>query len=140
MSKYIDIKNEHQERYSKLFDDCGVFWAFSKEQFEKNKTPLKDGDKYVSIGGGGYLPKGNFDKLQAGLTAVKKWKAEAMRAVKAEEAILHELNNFECFYSCELDDVVEVFEGKYTVEEIRKVYNKYATLETKTAKAQEYAL
>lgn len=142
MAKYTAIKAEHEKRYAALFDKCHVFWAFSNEQFKEGaaKHPLQPGEKYVSIGMGGYLPKSNFDELQAGLTAIKKWKAQAMKEVKAEEAILYELNNYECFYSCDITDVVEHFEGKYTEDEIRKVYRKYANLKTETAKAQEDTL
>lgn len=142
MAKYTAIKAEHEKRYAELFDSCHVFWAFSNEQFKEGaaKNPTKAGEKYVSIGQGGYLPKSNFDELQAGLTAIKKWKTQAMKEVKAEEAILYELNNYEAFYSGEIDDVVDHFEGKYTVEEIRKVYRKYVNLQLETEKAQEASL
>jgi len=142
MSKYTAIKTEHQKRYNDLFEECHVFWAFSNEQFIENakKHPLKDGEKYVQIPGGGFMPKGYLDKLQSGLTAIKKWEKQAMNDVKAEEAILYELNNYECFYSCEIDDVVDHFAGKYSVDQIRAVYRKYSNLKTKTEKAQEYSL
>ncbi len=142
MAKYTEIKTEHEKRYSDLFNKCDVFWAFSNEQFAegRKKHPLKKGEKYIRIPGGGFMPKFNFDEFQTGLTAIKKWKTQAMKEVKAEEAILYELNNYECFYSCEIDDVVDHFEGKYTIEEIRKVYRKYASLATRSEKAQEIAL
>jgi hypothetical protein len=139
MAKYTDIKDEHAKRYAKLFDKCHVFWAFSDEQMKegKAKNPIKEGEKYVSIGSGGFMPKSNFDELQAGLTAIKKWKAQAMKEVKAEEAILYELNNYEAFYSGEIDDVIDALDGKYTAEEIRKVYKKYQTLAGSIEKANE---
>jgi len=127
MAKYTAIKTEHEKRYAELFDQCGVFWAFSNEQFAEGKAkhPIPEDEKYVSIGAGGFLPKSNFDALQTGLTAIKKWKTQAMKEVKAEEAILYELNNYEAFYSGELDDVFDALDGKYTADEIRTVYRKY---------------
>ena len=92
---YQSIKKQEQEQYNQLFRDCGVFWAFSNQQFEENKTPLKEGEKYVSIGAGGYLPKGNVEKLREGMKAIKKQTAAAIKNTKGAriEAIKHELNN-----------------------------------------------
>lgn len=42
----------------KALTDNGIIWAFSDEQFNKNKV---NGFEYVSIGLGGYCPKQNID-------------------------------------------------------------------------------
>jgi len=34
------IEFEHKQRIAELFKKTGLFFAFSNEQFEKNKTPL----------------------------------------------------------------------------------------------------
>lgn len=139
---YNQVKTEHQRRYDELFTACGVFWAFSNEQFAEGKKehPVKEGEKYTSIGSGGFMPSANYPQLEKGLKDIKKWYKQAMKEVKSEQAILHELNNYECFYSCDIDDVVEYFEGKYTIEEIRKVYRKYTNLNLQTEKAKEATL
>ena len=82
MRTIIDIKKEEADILNKLFKDCAVFWAFSNEQFAANKTPLKGGEKYVSIGAGGYLPKGNLESLTKGMKVIKKWKASEIKKEK----------------------------------------------------------
>jgi hypothetical protein len=130
-----DIKKEKQKMVSELFEKCGVFFAFSDKQFEENKTPLKEGEKYVSIGGGGYLPKGKVKKLEEGMEAIERFGKQTVKKknlVKAE--ILDELQNHECFYTGDISDVVDLFEGTYTKQQIRDVYNKHREAN------QEYAL
>jgi len=97
--KYTEIKKEYQNRLSGLFKKQGVFFAFSNEQFQKNKTPLKEGEKYVSIGHGGYIPKSNLYPFLDGMKKLNKWERETIKAQKKgkEEHILYELNNHECF-------------------------------------------
>jgi len=130
-----DIKKEKQKMVSELFEKCGVFFAFSEKQFEENKTPLKEGEKYVSIGGGGYLPKGKVKEFQEGMEAIERYgKQKVKKNNLAEAQILDELQNYECFYTGDISDVVDLFEGTYTVKQIRDVYNKYRE------ENQEYAL
>ena len=50
MKTLIEIKKEYEEKRTEFFKDCGLFWAFSNKQFFENKTPLQEGEKYVSIG------------------------------------------------------------------------------------------
>jgi hypothetical protein len=123
---YGDIKKEKEKMTSELFEKCGVFFAFSNEQFLKNKTPLKEGEKYVSIGGGGYMPKGNYDAFTEGMKSITKiGKKKVEENNLAETEILYELNNHECFYTGDYSDVVDMFKGTYTEEQIRDVYNKH---------------
>jgi len=43
-----------------------------------------------------------------------------------EQAILYELNNYECFYAGNnLEDVADIFKGIYTKQDILKVFKKY---------------
>lgn len=123
------INQKVHEMNEMLNKECGLFWAFSKEQFKENKTPLKEGEKYVSIGHGGYLPKSNLDKLVEGWDAIKKWRDQQIKFLKdAPSAILYEINNRECFFSGDLRDIYELFEGIYTQEFIDEVYkNNYHT-------------
>lgn len=124
--RYTEIKKESSRRHEELFADSGVFWAFSNKQFEENKTPLKPGEKYVSIGAGGYMPRGNYEKLVEGGKAIKKWEKQAMKEVKAEEAILYELNNHEAFYTGTIEDAMDVLgELGYTEEQVKAVYHKH---------------
>lgn len=120
---YTEIKDEVENRTGELCHGAGLFWAFSREQFEENKTPLEPGDKYASIGAGGYLPKSNADKFVEGMKAIELWRKAAVKQSKAEEVILYELKNYECFYTGELDDVMEVLAPLgYSYEQVKAVY------------------
>ncbi len=129
MKTYQEIKQKHSDTYNKIMNDCQVFWAFSPEQFKegKEKCNLKEGEKLVNIFGGGVCPKKNVDKMINGLKEADKTQKKEMKEFREikEEAILYELKNHECFYTTEIDDVVELFKGTYTTQEIRKVYNKH---------------
>lgn len=124
--KYQAIKNQAQDKTSKLLEDCNVFWAFNNEQFAegKAKNPLKKGEKYIDIGGGGYMPKGKFEQFETGLQDIEQWTKQTIKQAKTEEVILYELNNYESFYTGELDNAMEVLEPLgYTYEQVREVYN-----------------
>lgn len=120
--KYSTVRDQEQAKYSKLMTDCGVFWAFSNDQFKENKTALLPGEKYVSIGGGGYMPKHSADQFVKGMAAIEKW---AKAAVKdATEVILYELRNYECFYTGDIADAMpRLTELGYTAAEVKKVYH-----------------
>lgn len=120
---YKQLKAEIQTRYSELFHECGVFWAFSIEQF-KRQAPK--GVKLVSIGMGGYLPKDNYQRLTDGLKAITNYEKGMRKQIKAEDAILYELRNYECFYTGEIDEAVEALANLgYTYEQVREVYKKH---------------
>jgi hypothetical protein len=128
-----ELKATRQSKYDELFNKIGLFWAFSNEQFTegKEKHPITEGFKYVSIGMGGYFPGQNKQEYIDGMDAIKAWEKKASRELKKsrdeiEKAILSELNNHECFYSGGIDDVVDLFKGIYTINQIRAVYRKWA--------------
>ena len=99
LSDYINDKN------SKLFEETGTFFAFSNEQF---KEQMKKGKKYVNMGGGMITEKGNEEKLIKGLN--KNYKEGIKQDLKEngkEKIILRELQNYEAFYTGNIDDTVE---------------------------------
>lgn len=123
---YLQVKEEASKKLTKLIKECGVFFAFSTEQFHENKTPLKEDEKYISISAGGYIPKSNLEKFKKGNKEINVWKKEQIKKGKMQEAqILYELNNFECFYTCSIEDAFDVLEDVYTEEQVLKVYNKH---------------
>ena len=95
--KYTEIKHEEGEKLGELCHQVGLFWAFSNEQFKEGakSSPLDEGDKYVSIGAGGYLPKSKVDAWINGMKEIEAWKKSEVKKNKAEEAILYELSNYE---------------------------------------------
>ena len=69
-----EAKQIKEKMMSSLLESCGVFFAFSNKQFDENKTPLKEGEKYVSIDNGGYMPKSNLIAFKIGLAEIGKIK------------------------------------------------------------------
>lgn len=121
-----DINKEREEKQTQLFKECGLFWAFSNQQFAENKTPLKEGEKYVSIGAGGYLPKGNVDLFLNGMKEQDKWyKAEIKANKGARRAnIAYELANHEAYYTGDILPALEALGSDYSRKEVLKVFNK----------------
>lgn len=76
----------------------------------------------MSIGAGGYLPKGNLDLFMNGMEDLNKWeKAEIKKARQEGAEILHALYNYECFYQCSPQDAIDRL-PQYSPEKIWKVY------------------
>lgn len=126
MKTYQEIKKTHREAVNKVIEDNGVFFAFSQEQLKEGLATLKKkGDKIVSIGAGGFLPKSNADKFFKEMGQANDNNKKAIKELREEKqkAILYELNNYECFHSGDIEPVVDLFKGIYTEKAILKVYN-----------------
>ena len=128
---YAELKRTRQAKHDELFEAVGLFWAFSSDQFNegREKHPLAEGMKYLAIGAGGYIPGQHKQAYIDGMDAIYAWEKQAKAELKesraeSDNAILHELNNYEAFYSGEIEDTYEALGGAYTRAEIRKVYKK----------------
>jgi hypothetical protein len=123
-----DLKREQDQKLDALFKQCGVFFAFSEEQFHANKTPLQEGEKYVSMGAGGYLPKGSAGKFAEGMERIRKEFNAAVNASRKQRRALiaYELRNHEAHYTGDISDTLEALGKGYTAKEVRKVYNEIA--------------
>lgn len=131
---YQQIKEERQEKYNKAVTKNGIFFAFSIEQLEEGKKqyPLSEGDKYVSIGAGGFMRKSQVDSYIADIKEIEAWfkvenaKIKAEKA-EAEKAILYELCNYECFYTNNIwgSDAWKVLQEQgYNQKEVREVFKR----------------
>lgn len=120
-----EIKKQQDDKHSELFKSVGLFWAFSNEQFAANKTPLQEGDKYVSIGAGGYLPKINVDILLKGMADIKKWYSAQVKATKESRRALiaYELANHEAYYTGDITDTMQALGSGFTKKEVWKVWH-----------------
>lgn len=125
------VELEHKQRVDELFKKTGLFFAFSDEQFEKNKTPLlEEGEKYVSFGAGGYLPKHNAKIFWDEMDNITKWrKSETKKYNLRKKEIVKELYSHECFYTADLSDMYDIFPDvnrdliyKIYIKEKRKLY------------------
>ena len=135
--KIHEIDEILYKRMSEIQNECNVFFAFSNEQFKEKKTPLKEGEKYVRLSRSGFIPEGNIkiykDKL-------KEWDGLKEKLYKENttpyQEIAYHLANHECFYSGDITVVVGLLSGKYSYEEIYKVYkqeyNNYAQANTRS--------
>jgi hypothetical protein len=118
-----EIKKEREDRTSALFKECGVFFAFSNKQFEENKTPVAEGEKYCALSGGGCMRSCERQKFRDAFDAMNKWYNAAVDEANLQDAeILYELHNHECYYTGDPGDVIEMFEGRYEKERILKVF------------------
>lgn len=129
---YNELKSQRQKKYDELFEEVGLFWAFGNDQFNEGmkKHPLEKGFKYCSIGAGGYFPGQNKQAYIDGMDAINAWEKLANAELKksrneSEQAILYELHNHEAFYTASIEEVVDLFKGVYTRDQIKKVYAKY---------------
>lgn len=124
MKTYQEIRKQSEDKLSDLIRECGVFFAFSNSQFAESKTPLKEGDKYVSIGHGGYMPKSNVKMFMDGQDEIEAWEKQEIKAAKQlkEDHITFELNNHECLYTGDISDALVVL--PYPKKDVSKVYNK----------------
>ena len=124
MKTLTEIKAEKQSKFSALLDECLVFFAFSDEQFQEGKTPLKEGEKYVAMGSGGYMPKGKVKQYLEGSEAIDKWYKEAIKERKLrKENIAYELSNHEAYYTNDISDTLEALGSDYTAGEVKEVFN-----------------
>jgi len=126
--QYKEIKEQKQTAYNKLIDTCNMFFAFSNEQFAEGakKHPLKESEKYLSIGAGGYMPKHNLETFEKGVEEIEKtFKAQIKEFKMREKHILYELNNHECFYTGDITTAVDALGEDYTAEECNAVLKKF---------------
>lgn len=125
MKQLHEIKKEQEAKHTELFNKVGLFWAFSDEQFAKNKTPLEEGDKYVSIGAGGYLPKSKANDFISGMKEISKWykKEVADNKKLRREEIVYELGNHEAWYTGDIEDTMFSLGRGYTRKEVQKIFN-----------------
>lgn len=124
-TNFNQLISEKQVKYNNLMDEFKVFWAFNNKQFNEGiaKCELLEGEKVVSIGAGGYIPKKNVQSFIDGQKSIEKWFKNAMKTMK-EEHILYELNNHECFYTGSIESAANVL--PYSKKMVLDVYRKHA--------------
>lgn len=129
MKNIPQIKKEQEDKMSELLKQCGVFFAFSNSQFQENKTPLEEGEKYVSIGSGGYAPKSKVLDFHNGLDDINNWYKSEIKANKARKALIeYELANHEAYYTGDISDTLSSLGSDYTYTEVRDVYRRNLSL------------
>ncbi len=127
MKNLQELKKAKEAKASELFKSCGVFWAFSDSQFQENKTPLQEGEKYIQLGAGGYMPKGKYQEMVQGLDEIEAWYKDQVKENKLRyKEICYQLANHESYYTGSLESALVALGEGYTHEEVLKVYrNEY---------------
>lgn len=118
--KYL---SEYTEKdISKALKDNGAFFAFSDKQFNESATLPRD--SYVSCGAGLICPRENTEKLAESLKkAHDKGIAQDIKENGLNAIVRRELNNYECYYTGDITDAVEVLEQYgLTREQVAKVF------------------
>jgi len=129
-----EIKKKKQDLYSKAIESNGMFFAFDTKQFNeglkvlKDKKLLLDGEKITSIGCGGYIPSKNIETFKIESKNIEDWYKNEVKAIKngIESVILHELKNYECFYTSDITDAFDVLRPLgITKKQVLNVYSKH---------------
>lgn len=117
------------EPMSKMYEEEGVFFAFSLSQYEANAKPDV---VYVNGPGGMIIPKPNVKRV---LHEISRINSEGIAKDIAENGIENiirrELVNYECCYSHELDDCIDAL-SDYEVDRA-KVYQVFRQMLTELA-------
>ncbi len=115
-----------QDKQTKLFNELGVFFAFSNKQFDEQK---QDGVEYCTVlGSGDCVPKQNASEFAKRLAAIHSEGREKELAEKGIDKIIEEqLVNHECFYTGDITDAVEALAGyEVTHDQVLTIYKKVA--------------
>lgn len=114
-----------QEAQDKLFNETGAFFAFSKDQFDKQK---KEGVQYTALSAGMLCPVEHAEKLTTGLVNIAASGREQDMAENGKDRIIErELHNYECFYTNDISEAfIALMEYGITIDEVRAVYNRVA--------------
>jgi len=124
--KVQQLDKLQQDKLSELFKKCGLFFAFSNQQFEEQKKELEPGDEYINAGSGAILPKSKVKEYIDGMKEINRWYKAAIKdggAGLRREKILYELNNHEAFYVYDIEDTMMALGEGYSHEEVWKVFH-----------------
>ena len=124
MKNLKTLKQEKQKKCDALATECQIFFAFSNQQLAENKVPLEDGDKYVYLGSGAFMPKSKVQIYKDGIAKIdSEFKKELKENKLRKQLIATELVNYECYYSGDITDCLESLGKDFTEEEVMEVYN-----------------
>lgn len=122
----------YSKKFDQILEDCHIIFSFEVEDLKKQINDLKsqgimsEDEEVARLGCGLFVPKSLYNSY---ITKVKEWedeqKNELLNPEKRLAKIKYELNNYECYYTGEIDEAVEALEGLgITRQEIQEVYSK----------------
>ncbi|KKL95013.1 hypothetical protein LCGC14_1858860 [marine sediment metagenome] len=118
------LQDYREKEQTKLFEETGTFFAFSKDQFNEQKE--KKYFPYLNCGAGMMCPKINFDTLMDGLKLIREESVKQDIEENGIPAIIkRELNNHECFYTGSIKDAVRALKPyEVDIKEVQTIYSK----------------
>ena len=118
--------NEYNDKFNEELNKTGIFWAFSNQQFNENKTHKNaPNSEYLTIGDGGYLHKSDkekFDNFHKNI--VPKLREELKSKINIEDLIKFELENHECYYIGDFTEVIFIIYDFYRELSIQEIHDK----------------
>ena len=109
------LSNYTQEAQTELFEEKGVIFAFSNEQFEEQK---KEWVVYASPWMWMYCPKWELNNILTALDNIQEeWIKKDIAENGIEWIIKRELNNYECYYTGDTSDAVAFLKQYWISEE-----------------------
>lgn len=114
LKKYIELCDKKANAPTK---EMGIFWAFSQNQFIEgyedlvNRGLISRGDKISRYGDRGMFGiDGSFEKLEAYFDELNE---EIRTSIPPQVVYDYEYRNYECMYSHEDTDVIEIIISIY---------------------------
>lgn len=126
MKTISQVKDDQQKRLSAIFDKFGIIFAFSNQQFSKNK---KEGVTYVNgLVGGMLIPEKNVADFLAAFNQHSDDCAKEMRELFNMYVYIHyELANHEAWYTGSISEAYPIVKDIYpscTKEDMWRVWHK----------------
>jgi hypothetical protein len=107
--KYWEAKQKREDLSKEIFDEIGVIFAFSNEQFDRQK---KENTVYVSLGGGLILPKENVKTFIEKTEELGQYFCNLVtKECDPIDVIVYELGNYEYCITYDLSDTKEALEN-----------------------------
>jgi prefoldin subunit 5 len=113
------IKEHYSKKTDLIFEEYGIFFAFSDKQFEERKQ----NEAITSLGCGMFVPTKNADKAIKALQA----RTEEYNTLLASpewrvKYIKYELSNHEAYYTGDIEDTLDALGSGFTYEEVLAVF------------------
>jgi len=121
------LSNYVEEEQTALFEKCGVFFAFSKKQFEEGceKVGASTDNKIMSFGGGGYLLSKHYEEFESEMENIQKRGIERDIKENGLDAIIErELANHEVQIGGDWKQIIGVLED-YKGISVTMIYEGY---------------
>ena len=127
-------KKELLEKYNKNYTEedfykQNVTYAFSNEQLQNamKKLGATSEDELTSFGYGSICLKSKFIEITKWMLNKERERKEWLRSLPDKEKdiiIEYELYNYECDYTYDIDNVVDLFKNVFTWNDIMHVFHK----------------